>query len=400
MTTISCNTNDKMKDISNKYASKLNLKNESFLFCYEGSIVEEDMKQNEIMNKKEDEDSVVLLALKNKVEYNQLDLDVNLFNDTNFDKNTQNRIIMNEFLENFDEFHIKVEFYFDGEIIIIQCNINDKIENIIKELLSKTGEDLNTLCFICNDNIIDFNLEAKELVNKYINNQLKVFNSIKNEIQIKECFNASDIVENTIENYNETHQKYYFEQLPTYIFKQESLLDYESNCSEINEERIPIINISEKEYEHFMKLLPHFKEYSKYNKNKILNTKFICSNKKIDHLNLKENIFFAECSFSFIPYSKDEYLEYEKQIKTDLKGENITDAFNYIEEWVRNIFNIMEDYIIFILYKKPIYYLCYKCHLPNLYIKKNEKKKYSKSIRGYIYIATRNKIPRPFVISK
>ena len=296
-----------MKGISNKFALKLNLKNESFLFCYEGSIVEEDMKQNEIMNKKEDEDSVVLLALKNKVEYNQLDLDVNLFNDTNFDKNTQNRIIMNEFLENFDEFHIKVEFYFDGEIIIIQCNINDKIENIIKELLSKTGEDLNTLCFICNDNIIDFNLEAKELVNKYdkkiqisvypksninkINNQLKVFNSIKNEIQIKECFNASDIVENTIENYHETHQKYYFEQLPTYIFKQEPLLDYESNCSEINEERIPIINISEKEYEHFMKLLPHFKEYSKYNKNKILNIKFICSNKKIDHLNLKENIF-------------------------------------------------------------------------------------------------------------
>ena len=176
--------------------------------------------------------------------------------------------------------------------------------------MSKTGEDLNTLCFICNDNIIDFNLEAKELVNKYdkkiqisvypksninkINNQLKVFNSIKNEIQIKECFNASDIVENTIENYNETHQKYYFEQLPTYIFKQESLLDYESNCSEINEERIPIINISEKEYEHFMKLLPHFKEYSKYNKNKILNIKFICSNKKIDHLNLKENIFFTD----------------------------------------------------------------------------------------------------------
>ena len=86
MTTISCNTNDKMKDISNKFALKLNLKNESFLFCYEGSIVEEDMKLNEIMNKKEDEDSVVLLALKNKVEYNQLDLDVNLFNDTNFEK--------------------------------------------------------------------------------------------------------------------------------------------------------------------------------------------------------------------------------------------------------------------------------------------------------------------------
>ena len=35
----------------------------------------------------------------------------------------------------------------------------------------------------------------------------------------------------------------------------------------------------------------------------------------------------------------------------------------------------MADYIIFILYKKPIYYLCYKCHLLNLYIKKNNNNK-------------------------
>ena len=391
-TTISCNINDKMKDIFNKFTTKMNLKRESVFFIYKGNIIMEDKKLNEIMNKKEDKDGISIIAFIKEDEDNKLDIIVNSNkyknNEDKYDKLNNQK---NNYFNNLNQFQIIAEFSFDGDKIIIPCNIDDKLEVIINRFSTKVRKDPNNLCFICNGQIIDINLKAKELINKgdniikflvylksninNINNQLMVFNSFKKELHIKEFYNlnVSYFVEDKIEKYNETHQKKNFEQLPTYIFKQEPNLDYISNCSKINEKRIPIININEKEYDYFMKLLPHFKVYSKYNNIKILNTKFICPNKKIEHINKKENIFFAECSYNLIPYSKEEYLEYENQIKTELKGENILDVFNYIEEWVRCLFNIMADYIIFILYKKPIYYLCKKCFLPNLYIQKNEK---------------------------
>jgi len=42
----------------------------------------------------------------------------------------------------------------------------------------------------------------------------------------------------------------------------------------------------------------------------------------------------------------------------------------------------MADYILFILYKKPLYYVCNKCYLPILYIQKNEKKNSNINIKN------------------
>lgn len=161
--------------------------------------------------------------------------------------------------------------------------------------------------------------------------------------------------------------------MPNYIFKKENNLDYKSDCLQldIDEKKIPIIKINEKKYANFMELLPYFKEYSKFKNNKILNTKIICPNQKIEHINKKENIFFSECCFN--SYSTNEYLNNENQKKEELKGENI-DIFNYIEEWVRCIFNIMADYILFIFLKNL--YIMYAINaIYQIYIFKKMKKK-------------------------
>ena len=377
LTYISCNINEKMEDIFNKFISKKNLNKESekLIFLFNGQKIKKDLKLKEIMNKKEDIDSITILA-SNMVDENIPDCKSNIiFNQNYYDNNNTHEIDYYKQPNN-----INAEFFFNGMNVLIQCDLDDKIKKIIDKFCSKVNEHPNTLLFICNGNKLDMNLKIKEVINKYDNKIIIIVNKNidANEISdqlinLKENGNICFIIKDKIKKYNDDHKEKNFEQLANYIFKKENNLDYKSDCLQldIDETKIPIIKINEKEYANFMKLLSYFKEYSKFKNNKILNTKFICSNQKIEHINKKENIFFSECCFN--SYSTNEYLNYENQIKEELKGENI-DIFNYIKELVRCIFNIMADYILFILYKKPLYYVCNKCYLPNLYIQKNGKK--------------------------
>ena len=384
LTSISCNINDKMEEIFNKFISKKNLNRESekLIFLFNGQKVKKDLKLREIMNKKEDIDYITILA-SNIVDENISDCKSDIIVNQNYYDNNTHKI---------DYYRqpntIIVEFFFNGMNLSIQCDLDDKIKAITDKFCSKANEHPNNLLFICNGNELNMNLKLKEVINKYDNKiQIIVYKKIDaNEINdqlinLKENDNICNIIKDKIKKYNEDHKEKNFEQLPNYIFKKENNLDYKSDCLQldIDETKIPIIKIDEKEYANFMKLLPYFKEYSKFKNNKILNTKFICSNQKIEHINKKENIFFSECCFN--SYPTNEYLNYENQIKEELKGENI-DIFNYIEEWVRCIFNIMADYILFILYKKPLYYVCNKCYLPNLYIQKSEKKNSNINIKN------------------
>ena len=52
---------------------------------------------------------------------------------------------------------------------------------------------------------------------------------------------------------------------------------------------------------------------------------------------MKKNIFFAECNYNSDLIINEDYYIYEDQIKEYLlKNENLS---NYIEEWVRTMFN-------------------------------------------------------------
>ena len=94
LTCISCNINEKMEDIFNKFISKKNLNKESekLIFLFNGQKVKKDLKLKEIMNKKEDIDSITILA-SNMVDENISDCKSNIiFNQNYYDNNNTHEI--------------------------------------------------------------------------------------------------------------------------------------------------------------------------------------------------------------------------------------------------------------------------------------------------------------------
>ena len=59
----------------------------------------------------------------------------------------------------------KVEFLFDGTKTIIQCNENDKLEDIIKKLCLKIEKNKEEMIFLYNGNIINDQLTFNEIAN-------------------------------------------------------------------------------------------------------------------------------------------------------------------------------------------------------------------------------------------
>ena len=60
----------------------------------------------------------------------------------------------------------KVIFNYKGVEKEIQCNINDKIKEIIKRYVNKVGIDISKVYFIYNGNKIDDNLNLNEIINE------------------------------------------------------------------------------------------------------------------------------------------------------------------------------------------------------------------------------------------
>ena len=159
--------------------------------------------------------------------------------------------------------------------------------------------------------------------------------------------------------------------MPLYIFNEEKESDYEILCDKFKRTNdIPIIIIDDDEYANFMKILEKFNTYEKFRNITILKEKFIISNKifnKINHINVKKQKLFAECNIVSQIYDEKEYENYESAIKECIPKDFHLNSF--IEEWVITLFNIMAEYVLFILKKQPLYFSCKKCNTPNLYIK-------------------------------
>ena len=60
----------------------------------------------------------------------------------------------------------KVIFNYKGKETEIQCNLNEKIEELYKRFEAKVGEDISKLYFIYNGNKIDDNKNLNEIINE------------------------------------------------------------------------------------------------------------------------------------------------------------------------------------------------------------------------------------------
>ena len=74
----------------------------------------------------------------------------------------------------------KAFFNYKGVETEIQCNINDKIKEIIKRYVNKVGIDISKVYFIYNGNKIDDNLNLNEIINEE-DKRRKIMNILVNE---------------------------------------------------------------------------------------------------------------------------------------------------------------------------------------------------------------------------
>lgn len=55
----------------------------------------------------------------------------------------------------------KVYFTFIGEVIIMECNYNNKMIDVAKNFASKIGENINSLIFLCEGLVLDLSKNLK-----------------------------------------------------------------------------------------------------------------------------------------------------------------------------------------------------------------------------------------------
>lgn len=182
-------------------------------------------------------------------------------------------------------------------------------------------------------------------------------------------------LEDLFNEYNNKHKIEHYKQLPLYINNEENESDYKIICNQSKKiNSIPVIIINDKEYNNFKQILKNTRKYIKFKNIEILNNKFIISNKvfkKQNHINIRNQELFAECNniISEI-YSEKDYDIFELKLKEELPSN--VELNDFIEEWIRTVFNIISEYLLFVLQKKPLYLFCKKCQTPNIFIKSNK----------------------------
>ena len=65
--------------------------------------------------------------------------------------------------------NIEIEFNYQGQITIIQCNTQDNLNNIFQNFINKANIDINLIYFLYSGNII----EGNSIIDQIINNQDK-----------------------------------------------------------------------------------------------------------------------------------------------------------------------------------------------------------------------------------
>ena len=78
-----------------------------------------------------------------------------------------------------------VEFIYDGSSFSIQCDINDKIKDIINKYITKTLIDKNSIMFLYSGNIVDQDLKLSEMIGNEEANKITIL--VFSKDNINEC---------------------------------------------------------------------------------------------------------------------------------------------------------------------------------------------------------------------
>ena len=314
-----------------------------------------------------------------------------------------------------------------NEIIIEE---NDKISVLfIPETLSNVYKDIKSFNkrkifkIIANSNITQEELEDffKKNILKLPNKKFKIENFVsnetgnKNDLKIQKINNYSiffyndkiDIVNERIQSniinlsdeYKKTHEiSKKYNKIPGYLDIENTLFNGITcglNYNNINNIKFPDIMlpnlIIDKKYElsellkdnyyqrlpllyininYYQKLIQFLNYYYKYKDYKIFDNIFIkyflikCDQKNIHHYPK----YFEDLVFAGVFESSDCYSEVETiKIISEIKKIYINYK-KFINNWIINIFDIMTDFILFVLNKKVNYYICPVCKNPILII--------------------------------
>lgn len=210
-------------------------------------------------------------------------------------------------------------------------------------------------------------------ININYNKILETKNLEENEIESIE----PDEEKFVIEEYKENHKIKEYEQLPNYISEKEVDSRLEKECAKIVnnlDNNLPLIIINDESFDSFVTFLEDYVKYEDYKflyplKNKLLVKKNSIENYNILHKEKDGNNFFAETLITsnvnlFNQEKINEIIQSLKIMSKDFK----TNFVNEIKKWVRTVFIIMSEYILFKLKANPLYFCCSKCEKPVLYM--------------------------------
>ena len=351
---IQCDINQKMNDIINKFLFKINKEDnlqDNFIYLYNGKLITDkeltldEQANNDDKNRKK----MNIMVIKNNTEIYDI------------------KIVIK----------IEVIFIFEEEEIIIQCDINDKIRDIINKFLFKINKEDN-FDYIYNGEIITENeLTFNEQVNNYDKNRKKIkILVVKKNDEMKEFKNikSKEIIcpvckENTLIEFNKFKINFYgckgnhfLNNALLYLFddiqkinlnriicdicnknnKGNTYNNYFYICSTCKKNICPlckanhdkehnIINYDDKNYI----CINHNETFTKYCQTCRENLCFNCEKTHKGHI-----IF----NFENLLINKDELLYMNEQLK------NVIDKFKYKINEIKEIFNKMVN-ILDIYYK-------------------------------------------------
>ena len=184
-----------------------------------------------------------------------------------------------------------------------------------------------------------------------------------------------------LSEYLVNHEINGYEQVPYYIDEKEEDSNIIKGCQNVINKcdlLLPIILIEDEFYDKFCDFIDNYVKYEEYKNIFILKDKLIINKTKIKNykilhkeINMKiiNNIFFSETisTANIKLYNKNDVDNIIKRIKI-MSNKFKTNFLSEIQAWVRTVFNIMSEFILFKLKDNPVYYCCDLCKKPILYI--------------------------------
>ena len=187
--------------------------------------------------------------------------------------------------------NIEIEFNYQGQITIIQCNIEDNMDNIFQNFINKSNIDINLIYFLYSGNIIEGNTTIEKIINN-MDKERKKMNILVN--------NKDDLNDNKM------------------IIKPKDISCPKcGGISRINITDYKILLQCKNDHNKGNILLDEYK-----NTQKIDISKIICDECKINNKsNAYENIFYKcnSCKMNLCPLCKNKHEKEHKIINYDEK---------------------------------------------------------------------------------